>query len=375
MSDLDVLDAAAPGAIPRLGIGEGIVDCDIHPTLKSLADLEPYLERRWVDYLNTFGNRRRDPFLRQPRYPKNNPATARRDSWPPTGGPPGSDLPHLRTQHLDSHDIAVGVLQPLSPHGMDSRHQELGTALCRAVNSWQSDYWLDNEPRLRGSITVPGEIADEAIAEIEHWADDRRFCQVSICARGLEPLGRKRYWPVYDAAIAAGRPLGLHISGMNGLPPSTGIGWPSFEAERHHETAIAHQAALSSLVMEGALARFPDLRVVLVEGGFAWLPSFCWRLDQHWARMRAEVPDVTRPPSEYIREQVWLTTQPVDEPERPDDILDIFEWIGWDRVLFATDYPHWDFDDPKRAIKAQLTDANRRKLFRDNAIELFNLGG
>ena len=94
-------------------------------------------------------------------------------------------------------------------------------------------------------------------------------------------------------------------------------------------------------------ARIPALRVVIVEAGFAWVPSVAWRLDRAWARMRDEVPHLTRPPSEYIRENMWFTTQPVDEPERPRDLRAIMDWIGWDRVLFATDYPHWDMDNPE----------------------------
>ena len=54
----------------------------------------------------------------------------------------------------------------------------------------------------------------------------------------------------------------------------------------------------------------------MIEGGFAWLPSLMWRLDQHWARHREEVPHVTRPPSEIMRQGLWITTQPMEEPER-----------------------------------------------------------
>jgi hypothetical protein len=55
-----------------------------------------------------------------------------------------------------------------------------------------------------------------------------------------------------------------------------------------------------------------------------------------------------RPPSEYIRSQVWLTTQPMEEPAIKSQALDAIDWIGWDRLLFATDYPHWDYDDPEQ---------------------------
>jgi predicted TIM-barrel fold metal-dependent hydrolase len=127
------------------------------------------------------------------------------------------------------------------------------------------------------------------------------------------------------------------------------------------------QSVLTSLVLEGVFERFPTLKVVLVEAGFAWAPSLAWRLDKHWAKLRAELPRVKRPPSEYIRSQVWFTTQPIEEPEPRTQLLDTIEWMGWDRLLFATDYPHWDFDDPATALPLRLTDAQRSAVFRENA--------
>ena len=90
---------------------------------------------------------------------------------------------------------------------------------------------------------------------------------------------------------------------------------------------------------------------MLIEGGFAWVPALCWRMDKHWERMRKETPHVKRPPSEYVREHFWFTTQPIEEPENPADLAEIMEWVGYDRLMFSTDYPHWDFDDPQRAFK------------------------
>ena len=52
----------------------------------------------------------------------------------------------------------------------------------------------------------------------------------------------------------------------------------------------------------------------------------------------------------------------------------IFEWIGWDRVMFSTDYPHWDQDDPRYAFRTHIPDAQRRMIMRDNALELYGLG-
>ena len=65
------------------------------------------------------------------------------------------------------------------------------------------------------------------------------------------------------------------------------------------------------------------------------------------------MPHLKRPPSEYLREHFWFTTQPIEEPEDPDHLVEMFDWIGWDRMLFSTDYPHWDFDDPRFAHQVQ----------------------
>ena len=104
-----------------------------------------------------------------------------------------------------------------------------------------------------------------------------------------------------------------------------------------------------------------------MEAGFAGLPSLCWRLDKLWHRLRAETPHLKRPPSEYIREHVWLTTQPMEEPEPKSRALDAIEWIGWDRLLFATDYPHWDYDDPTQVLPPNVDEKLRRDFFINNA--------
>jgi predicted TIM-barrel fold metal-dependent hydrolase len=133
------------------------------------------------------------------------------------------------------------------------------------------------------------------------------------------------------------------------------------------------QAVLSSLVFEGVFERLPKLRVVVMEGGLGWIPSFKARMDKNWKRMRSEVPHVKRPPSEYVQEQVWFTTQPMEETGSSASLLDLFERIGWDRLLFATDYPHWDYDDPRTAFKANLSESQRDLLLFQNARKFYGL--
>ena len=120
--------------------------------------------------------------------------------------------------------------------------------------------------------------------------------------------------------------------------------------------------------------RFPRLKVVMVEGGFAWLPALAWRLDKLYERMRSEVPHLKKKPSEYIRQHIWVTTQPMEEPEDRQHLFDTMEWIGWDRLLFASDYPHWDFDDPFRAFPTGLPQERYKQILTGNGRAVYRLG-
>jgi predicted TIM-barrel fold metal-dependent hydrolase len=350
----------------------GIVDCDIHPLPRKPEDITRFMPERWRKHANEYGNFFRQPFFGTTPYPRSQPLLSRRDAWPPNGAPPGGDLDFMRAQHLDAYNIEAGLLQVLFPNGGDQRNLDYGAALCRAINEWQLAYFAGPEPRLKASLVVPHEDAPAAIREIESRAGDRRFAQVFISPRTIEPLGRRRYWPVLEAATRNGFPIGLHSFGYNGHATQPG-GPPSFYVEEHHSNVQSAQALITSLVMEGVFEHIPGLRVVIIEAGFGWAPMLAWRLDKLWARMRGEVPHVKCPPSEYIREHVWFTTQPMEEPERGEDLRRILDWIGWERILFATDYPHWDFDDPKTAFPIRLSEKERKMVFRDNAVSLYGL--
>ena len=351
----------------------GFIDCDVHPFVNGPDEFDPFLSARWLEHKKTIGGRGRAGLAKTATYPRMSPGVGMRmDSWGPNGAFPGSDLGVMRAQLLDLFDVSYGLLAPLVGGGPGERNVEFGAAMAAAVNEWQLARFCDPEPRLKASVQITVEDSNSAIAEIEKRATDRRFVQVNIPPRGLEPLGRRRYWPILEACAAANFPVSLHLGGTTGHA-STGGGWPSFYHEEHPSYVQSMQALVTSLVCEGVFEAIPNLKIVLVEGGFAWLPSLCWRLDKHYKRLRAEVPHLKRLPSEYVREHIWVTTQPIEEPERPQDMLSTLQWIGPDRVMFSTDYPHWDQDDPRYAFKVALPEDWKRKIYRDNARALYQL--
>ena len=349
-----------------------IADCDIHPAPKSVpVEIYPYLSKRWQDYMETYGIIYRQGFPTGPAFPKGQPNAARRDAYPPGGGKPGSDLDFMRSQHLDPNNVQLGILNPLSC-GQGVQNQDFSAAYCNAVNHWQIAEWTSKESRLKASLMVPYEDPSASVKEIDLWGGDSNFAQILLLSRTAEPLGQRKYWPIFEAACRVNLPVAVHAFGYGGAPV-TGGGWPSFYIEEMVGHAENTQSLLTSMVFEGVFERFPTLKLILVEAGFAWLPALSWRLDKLWKRMRAEIPHVTRPPSELIRQHVWLTTQPMEEPEPREHLLDTIEWIGWEKLLFATDYPHWDFDEPSRALPIRVGKEQKEAFFLKNALELYNL--
>jgi len=89
----------------------GLVDLDIHPRVKAITDLKPYMASRWWEYLQTYGIRRRHGFAKGHPYPKMQPGDGmRRDSWPPNGLMPGADLDFMRAQRALVMPVAPGPI-------------------------------------------------------------------------------------------------------------------------------------------------------------------------------------------------------------------------------------------------------------------------
>lgn len=338
-----------------------VIDCDIHPSANA-RPVGPYIPTVYQEAM-------RQGIGAQPSQGYANPfGVQRRDA--------ACDDPHqTAVDLLDRYGIVYGVLQPPGINASLTHNIDLGSAKARAWNDWQVAEWLEADDRYLASICVNMNDPEGAASEIRRAkASHKRFVQVVVTGESSDLYGHRRYFPVYEACAELGLPFALHPGNEGALCSSTPVGRPSSYFEWHTTIPLNYQAHLISLVTEGVFEKFPQMKLVLVEGGIAWLVHTMWRLDKNFKALRSTTPWLHRPPSEYILEHVRLTTQPLEEPNNPQHLLQVFEMIGAERtVCFASDFPHWDFDDPRRVFPRAMSSDLKRRIFYENAAELYGL--
>jgi len=345
-----------------------MIDCDVHQNFNSIHALLPYLPEVHREHILRGGY----AGVGFPEYPWTHPeGFLRRDAVPPDGGVPGSDYETLRRQLLDEYGIDVAILtgeEILTASAMSS--PQLAAALCSAYNDWLIENWLPRDPRLRGSIAVATQDPEAAAAEIRRVGGHPGVVQVLLPSGARVGYGHKQYYRIYEAATEVGLVVGVHAGadGCGTMGPCTATGWPVHYIEYHTLLTTSMMSHLVSFICHGVFERFPRLRVVLIEGGVSWLPGLLWRLENNYKALRMEVPWVKRLPSEYVQDHVRLTTQPLERPAKTSELRAMIEMIGPNVLMFATDYPHWDFDNPvyfpvKDEWAERILDTNAREWY------------
>jgi predicted TIM-barrel fold metal-dependent hydrolase len=359
-----------------------LVDCDVHPIMKGgMTDLRPYLSRSAQRRLglddrrglSTTGSREAVSVPRNMLY-VNQSGVLRDDARAPDGSAPGADPVFTAQQLLDGNSIDRAVLIGGEVLGLGAMPDpDAAAMISSAYNDWLASTWLAADGRYRGYLVVGPQDPVLAAREIRRAAQDERFVGVFLPLTNIL-MGQRHYYPIYDAAAEIGLPVAVHPNSGEGIfrtsPPMAG-GTPTYYVEWHSGLSQVFQANVISLICHGVFERFPGLRVIITEGGVAWIPDVMWRLDKNVKGLRDEVPWVKRLPSEYLVDHVRFTTQPMPEPRRRRHLHALLEIARAERTLmFSSDYPHWDFDDPRHVLTT-LPAAMRERVKAKNAIETY----
>ncbi|MGX1811111.1 amidohydrolase family protein [Nocardia sp. NPDC055321] len=298
---------------------------------------------------------------------------------PGTRGPdkryPGSD-PELVAEHLFAdRGVDVAVLHPMTRGILPDRH--LTTAVLSAHNDMMVTRWLEHEvhgPRFRGTLRVNPEDITGALRDIARWGEHPRVVQIGIPLQSRELYGKPQFWPLWEAAAAAGLPVAMHIeTGESiGLPPT-----PSGHTRTYEQylgfMALNYVYHLMNMIAEGVFERFPGLRVVFADGAGDMLTPFSWRMDTFGRPHLEQTPWAPRMPSDYLPGHVHFVHGALDGPGDTDFAADWLDFTGKaDMVMFGSSYPHWHGTDLD-ALPATLRPDQRDKLYWRNASRLYGI--
>jgi predicted TIM-barrel fold metal-dependent hydrolase len=332
------------------------IDCDVHCAPESFQTLFPYLSDYWRQYITEAGIR----------------LNGLAHAYPPGAvAPAPSSYSGLAERFLDDRAPEFAVLNCLT--GFENhRNPYFSAAVASAVNDWVREEMLARDSRLRASLVVSSVSTDDAVSEIERVGEEPGFVQVLLPVRSDLPWGHKNNHALFAAALERGMHVGVHAWGRAGKA-ATPSGFTTTYLEDYLGNQPIAQAQVLSFVSEGVFERFPELRVVLIECGFAWLAPLLWRFDKDWKGVWREVPWVKRRPSEYVREHFRFTTAPAHLPGDPvalDQLLEIMDGAG--NLVYASDYPH-EHGDGLPALLDRLSEEQRHDVMCGTAADLYGL--
>jgi predicted TIM-barrel fold metal-dependent hydrolase len=223
-------------------------------------------------------------------------------------------------------------------------------------------------------LPVPYHDPEASVELIDDYAGEPGIVGVCFITAGAEPpLGNRRYDSIYEATEAAGMPAVFHTGG-SGIDEYHTRGYEKFIETHTLGFLESNMSQLVSLVIQGVPEKFPDMDIVFQEAGILWVSSLMHRIDAEYLKRQSEAPLLTKRPSEYMR-QFYFGTQPLEFPDNLDYYEAAFREMGGPaNLMYASDYPHWDFDRPTRIRDIPfLSEAERHQVLGGNAIEVFGL--
>ena len=128
----------------------------------------------------------------------------------------------------------------------------------------------------------------------------------------------------------------------------------------------------TNMIINGIPERFPNLKLLFIESGLAWIPFLMQRLDNEYLMRSNEAPLLKKLPSQYLSENFYYSSQPLESGNMEALELTMKMINAKTQLLYSSDYPHWDFDLPSVIWDLPfLDDQSKRNILGLNALEVF----
>lgn len=273
---------------------------------------------------------------------------------------------------MEALGVDVQVLFPVAMLAMGFHPlPDVEVQLAIAYNRWFIDHVLREDDRIKGFLYLPLNDPKASLEMVQRFAGSPGVIGFMATSLRYNGVHENDYMPLYAELEACGLPLAFHAG------PTWDDQWMrttnrflSMHALSFSWCNIVH---MTNWVINGLGERFPDLNVIWIESGLAWLPFLMQRLDHEYLMRRADAPLLKKLPSDYMR-SMYYTSQPLERNNMA--LLEAtFTAISAEtQLLYASDWPHWDFDLPSSITDLPfLSEDAKRNILGETARKLFHL--
>ena len=251
--------------------------------------------------------------------------------------------------------------------------KEMEVDLCWAYNRWLTEQVLpESGGRMYSMLSLPFGDPDAALRHVETFGDRKGVTGFMVTTvRPNMAVHDNANMKVYRAIEERGLGLAFH-SGPN---------WGEAVFRSCNRFISVHALGftfynilhLTNWVVNGMGERFPKLPIIWVESGLAWVPFMMQRLDHEYMLRPSECPLLKKKPSDYMRD-MYYSSQPM-EIQDLEALECTFRMMNAEtQLLYASDYPHWDFDLPSTIYDLPfLSDKAKHNILGGTAARLFKL--
>lgn len=283
------------------------------------------------------------------------------------------DIQEARLREMDEHDIEIMILSLNSPAIQAVTKPGDARDAAQRANNALAEQIARNPKRFRGLAALPMQDPDMASRELERCVKEFGF--VGALVNGFSQLNArenavyydiKEYWSFWGTVQRLDVPFYLHPREPSQLKPYEGHPWLIGPAYGFGAETGLHALRLMG---SGLFDRYPSLKIILGHLGEA-LPFTLYRIDQRIAWSPLGYP-AKRKISEYFADNFHITTA---GNFRNQSLINSILEVGADRILFSTDYPFEEVSEAASWFEsAPISEQDRRKIGRENAIRLFRL--
>jgi predicted TIM-barrel fold metal-dependent hydrolase len=268
-------------------------------------------------------------------------------------------------------DYIVVFPTPMLQLGMHPQI-DMEVTLGRAYTRWLVETILPADKRIKSFAYLPFNSPQAAIKMVEDFGDCEGIIGFCVTSARYKPVHHNDYMRLYAMLEERGLPIAFH-AGYHWNDPSLAT-INRFLGMHALGFVWCNMVHMTNWILNGIPVRFPKLKSVWVESGLAWVPFLQQRLDEQYLMRTSEAPLLTRLPSDYMRENCWYSSQPMERTNMKATAL-TFEMINAEtQLLYSSDWPHFDFDTPGIIADMHfLSEQAKRNILGLNAANIFGL--